>query len=248
MLRIIKGNIFTSDCQTLVNTVNCVGVMGAGVALEFKLRCPEMFGLYVECCRSGELDIGKPWLYKPEEHEGRWVLNFPTKKDWKHPSKETYLHQGLKNFVETYESQGIESIAFPILGAQNGRIPESNSVGIMASYLYRCEIDIEIYRYDPDAKDDLYEEFKQRFEFRTDQEIASETGLRLNHISVIRQALRRADMKTVSQLASQRGIGGKTLEKVFKRLGSSPPSQPELFSTRPQALARPPHRGYDRHT
>ena len=239
MLRIIKGNIFTSDCQTLVNTVNCVGVMGAGVALEFKLRYPEMFGLYVEHCRSGELGIGKPWLYKPKEREKKWILNFPTKKDWKHPSKETYLHQGLKSFVETYESQGIESIAFPILGAQNGRIPESDSVGIMASYLYKCDIDIEIYRYDPDAKDDLYEEFKQQFESRIDQEIASETGLRLNHISVLRQALRRPDIKTISQLASQRGIGGKTLEKVFTRLTSSPPRQPELFSTRPQALDPP---------
>ena len=248
MLRIIKGNIFTSDCQTLVNTVNCVGVMGAGVALEFKLRCPEMFGLYVERCRSGEVAIGKLWLYKPKEHEKKWVLNFPTKKDWKHPSRETYLHQGLKNFVETYESQGIESIAFPILGAQNGRIPESDSVGIMASYLYKCDIDIDIYRYDPDAKDDLYEEFKQQFESQTDQEVASETGLRLNHISILRQVLRRPDIKTISQLASQRGIGGKTLEKVFKRLTAPSPRQPELFSTRPQALAPPPHRGYDRHT
>ena len=62
MLSITTGNLFSSKCQTLVNTVNCVGVMGAGIALEFKLRYPEMFVRYVEHCRSKQIDIGKLWL------------------------------------------------------------------------------------------------------------------------------------------------------------------------------------------
>ena len=76
----ITGNIFTSECQTLVNTVNCNGVMGAGIALEFKLRHPKMFEQYVEHCKRGRIDIGKLWLYKPSQDAGdrRWVLNFPT--------------------------------------------------------------------------------------------------------------------------------------------------------------------------
>ena len=235
MLHIVKGNIFTSNCQTLVNTVNCVGVMGAGIALEFKLRYPEMFELYVEQCRSRKLDIGRLWLYKPKEHERKpWVLNFPTKKDWKHPSRKAYLAQGLRKFVETYKLLGIESIAFPILGAQNGRIPESDSVGIMASYLYKCDIDIKIYRYDPDAEDDLYQQFKQQFESRTNEEVIFETGLHLDHIAVIRQALKRPDTRTIGQLASHRGIGGKTLEKVFKCLTSPSPCQLDFFSGPPK--------------
>lgn len=219
MLKIVKGNIFTSDCQTLVNTVNCVGVMGAGIALEFKLRYPTMFDLYVEQCQNRMFDIGKLWLYKPRAHEPKhWVLNFPTKKDWKHPSRKAYLIRGLQNFVETYKRRGIESIAFPILGAQNGRILESSSVGIMASYLYKCDINITIYRYDPEAEDDLYQQFKQQFESRTDEGIASETGLHLDRIASMRHALGRPDMRTLSRLASDKDIGGKTVEKVFKCL------------------------------
>ena len=126
MISIIKGNLFSSKCQTLVNTVNCVGVMGAGIALEFKLRYPEMFVRYVEHCRNKQIDIGKLWLYKPPQADKQWVLNFPTKRDWKHPSKIEYLQKGLQRFVETYEQRGIQSIAFPILGSQNGKIQNRN--------------------------------------------------------------------------------------------------------------------------
>ncbi len=84
-LAVIKGNIFTSQCNTLVNTVNCDGVMGAGIALEFKLRMPEMFEQYVRHCKAGRIDIGKLWIDQPPPgtREQRWVLNFPTKIHWK---------------------------------------------------------------------------------------------------------------------------------------------------------------------
>lgn len=70
------GDIFRSGAQTLVNPVNCRGVMGAGLALAFKQRYPEMFAAYVEECRSGRLRIGRPWLYRTGQP---WMLNFPTK-------------------------------------------------------------------------------------------------------------------------------------------------------------------------
>ena len=142
-LDIIKGNLFTSNCQTLVNTVNCVGVMGAGIALEFRLRYPQMYERYVEICNSNLLDIGKLWLYKSEH---RWVLNFPTKKHWKRASKIEFLQLGLQKFVDTYEKKGITSIAFPLLGSLNGGIYENESLEIMTKYLYKCDdIKIEIY-------------------------------------------------------------------------------------------------------
>ncbi len=242
MLSIVKGNIFTSNCQTLVNTINCNGVMGAGIAFEFKLRYPKMFEKYVEFCQRGAIDIGKLWLYnKPDENEGKhWVLNFPTKKSWKQPSKETYLREGLQRFVDTHESRGIKSIAFPILGAQNGKIPESVSIGIMASYLYSCDINIEIYRYDPGAEDDLYPRLKRKFECKKDGEIARETGLRLNLISTVRKAMSNTDTKTISQLASQKGIGAKTLEKIFNDLGVEQPvaGQMELDIGNPSAAMK----------
>ncbi|MDE0224464.1 MAG: macro domain-containing protein [Gammaproteobacteria bacterium] len=218
MLRVLKGNLFNSDRQTLVNTVNCNGVMGAGIALEFRLRHPDMFRQYVDHCASGELKVGKLWLYRPTNgKERRWVLNFPTKKDWKHPSKEEYLHQGLERFVDTYQRCRIVSIAFPVLGALNGKIPEERAIGIMAQHLYACDdIDIDIYRYDPAAEDDLYAECKQRLDTTSDEMISMATGLRLDRVAAIREAMDREEVRSIAQLGAQKGVGVRTLESVFR--------------------------------
>src|SRR5690554_3048314 len=107
--KVIIGNIFSSDCQTLVNTINCVGIMGAGIALEYRLRYPEMYDRYVQLCSDSKIDIGKLWIYKSD----RWILNFPTKKHWKDPSRIEYLESGLEKFRDTYLNKGITSVAFP---------------------------------------------------------------------------------------------------------------------------------------
>ena len=237
VLRITKGNLFSSKCQTLVNTVNCVGVMGAGIALEFKLRYPEMFVRYVEHCRSKRIDIGKLWLYKPPQPDKQWVLNFPTKRDWKHPSKVEYLQKGLQHFVETYEQRRIQSIAFPILGSQNGKIRESESVAIMARYLYRCDVDIEIYCYSPDAQDDLYTVLKRRFIVDSDEKIASAAGLQMGRVSILRKALNDSDITTIGQLAAKRGVGQKTLEQVFKLCVASDKNDQLEFDIQPRECA-----------
>ena len=78
-IKIIDGNIFNSKAQTIVNTVNCVGVMGKGIALVFKLRYPKLFEKYQELCRQRLIEVGKLWLYR-EEPDAPWVLSFPTKK------------------------------------------------------------------------------------------------------------------------------------------------------------------------
>jgi len=79
-----KGDIFDSKAQVIVNTVNCKGVMGKGLALCFKERYPDMFRVYQEECRTGRLRIGRPTLYKASIP---WILNFPTKDHWRFPSK-----------------------------------------------------------------------------------------------------------------------------------------------------------------
>lgn len=217
MLRIIKGNIFNSQCQTLVNTVNCVGVMGAGIALEFKLRFPKMFERYEKHCHNGAMDIGKLWLY---DKESPWILNFPTKKHWKDPSRKSYLHEGLKRFVETYKQRGIESIAFPALGTLNGKLPEDEAIAIMVKHLYVCDIDIDIYIYDRNAEDDWYRKIKQKFERETIEDLASETGLSVHRISALHEAFGRSDIHTISQLTAHKGIGVKTLEVLFRNRGT----------------------------
>ena len=89
-IQIIKGNIFNTTAQTIVNTVNCVGVMGKGIALVFKLRYPNMFEQYQNYCSQHLIMVGKLWLYKGEIDEP-WVLNFPTKTHWKLPSEYSYI-------------------------------------------------------------------------------------------------------------------------------------------------------------
>ena len=119
MIEIKKGNNFTSNCHTIVNTVNCVGIMGAGIAYEFKLRFPKMFQKYQQFCSNGSIDIGNLWIYKLTKYDNEnyeYILNFPTKNHWKYPTKIEYLEKGLQKFIDTYKQKKILSIAFPLLG------------------------------------------------------------------------------------------------------------------------------------
>ncbi len=137
------GNIFESKCSTIVNTVNCVGVMGKGIALEFKKKYPEMFMEYVLKCDRGEVRPGLPYFYKNED--GTNILNFPTKDHWRSPSRLTYVSDGLDWFVEHYKEYNIESIAFPPLGCGNGGLSWDVVGPIMYQKLSQLPIHVEIY-------------------------------------------------------------------------------------------------------
>ena len=95
-IKFIRGNIFNSSMGTLVNTVNTVGFMGAGIALEYKRRYPEMYDEYKLKCLNGELKIGKLHVWKKEE---QWILNFPTKIHYSNQSKIEYINRGLEEFI-----------------------------------------------------------------------------------------------------------------------------------------------------
>lgn len=136
------GNIFESKCTTIVNTINCVGVMGKGIALEFKKKYPEMFMDYVLKCDRGEVKPGLPYVYQGENVS---ILNFPTKDHWRSPSRLSYVVEGLNWFVENYQKYGIESIAFPPLGCGNGGLTWDVVGPIMYQKLCQLPIDIEIY-------------------------------------------------------------------------------------------------------
>lgn len=141
-----KGSLFEGNEQTIVNTVNCVGVMGKGIALEYKKLYPDMFKKYKSFCDKKMIDIGVLYLYEASD---RWILNFPTKYHWRNKSKLSYLEDGLIKFVETYKDKGITSIAFPQLGCQNGGLDwETQVKPLMESYLSNLDdIEIVIYLY-----------------------------------------------------------------------------------------------------
>lgn len=217
MIEIKKGNIFTTQCQTIVNTVNCVGIMGAGIAYEFKLRFPEMFSKYQIFCRNGQIDIGNLWVYQQGKANQslQKVLNFPTKRHWKDPSKIEYLEAGLQKFVSTYQQKRISSIAFPLLGASRGGLSEKASLAVMQRYLEPCNLPIEIWYFDSQAKDDLYEDFKVRFCAMDSLTIKAKTGLRADMIDKVKLGLEQSHINSLSGLAQVRGIGKSTLEKAF---------------------------------
>lgn len=142
MLTYVRTNIFDSPAQTLVNTVNLVGVMGKGIALEFKSRYPAMFKAYKNLCDRNEFEIGKLHLWRAEDH---WILNFPTKTTWKKPSKLEYIEAGLRVFVDSYREMGITSIAFPPLGCGNGNLNWADVRPVMEKYLSRLEIPVYVH-------------------------------------------------------------------------------------------------------
>lgn len=142
-MKIKIGNIFDSSSKTLVNTVNCVGIMGKGIALDFKNRYPLMFKEYVQLCKAGEVKPGQPYYYS--DLCGTSIINFPTKDHWRSSSKLSYILKGLNWFRENYEELGITSIAFPPLGCGNGGLTWSIVGPLMYAKLVDLPIDIEIY-------------------------------------------------------------------------------------------------------
>jgi O-acetyl-ADP-ribose deacetylase (regulator of RNase III)/uncharacterized protein YwgA len=118
MVRVLIGDIFQSKAQTLVNTVNCVGVMGKGIALEFKKRFPAMYEDYKARCDAGQVRLGEPYLYT--EMTGASIVNFPTKDHWRSPSRLKDIVRGLDYFAAHFKEWGITSVAMPPLGAGNG--------------------------------------------------------------------------------------------------------------------------------
>ncbi len=117
MICYTNTDLFSSPMQTWVNPVNTVGAMGAGLAKEFKSRFPEMFQEYLQLCRSRKFKIGELHLYRDEN---KWILNLPTKKDWRDNSELNYIETSLKKFVESYKEMGIISVSFPKLGCGKG--------------------------------------------------------------------------------------------------------------------------------
>lgn len=213
MITILTGNIFTTKCTTIVNTVNCVGVMGAGIAFECRLRYPEMYEKYHALCKDNLLQIGTLWIYKSSNKS---ILNFPTKTDWKQPSRIEYLEKGLQKFVDTYKEKEITSIAFPLLGASHGGLPQEQSLSTMERYLSQCDIKIEIWHFDPNATDDIFINYRQHFLSRTDKELSKSTGIGINIINKIKDALNDTTINSMSGLLNVKGIGDRTLEKSFK--------------------------------
>lgn len=149
MIKYKQGNLLESGAQALVNTVNTVGVMGKGVALQFKKQFPENFKEYAKACKDGRIGIGKLLVVKDSSllHGEKIIINFPTKTDWRKTSEYSYIESGLKDLVRIIKENNIKSIALPPLGSGNGGLDWERVKDLLNKNL--SEIDIEVIVYEP---------------------------------------------------------------------------------------------------
>ena len=157
MIAVVKGDLFESRAHTLVNTVNCVGVMGKGVALGFRKRFPDMYEDYVLRCGAGEVRLGEPYLFK--RLVPPWILNFPTKDHWRSVARLSDIVAGLDYLTGHYKEWGIESLAVPPLGCGEGQLDWR----VVGPTLYRTlaalDIDVELYAPHGASAEELAPEF-----------------------------------------------------------------------------------------
>lgn len=157
MFKALIGDLFASEAQTLVNTVNCVGVMGKGVALEFKKRFPRMMKDYADRCERKAVRLGEPYLYTDEA--GARIINFPTKGHWRSSSRLADIERGLDHVAAHAAEWGITSLALPPLGCGNGGLAWSEVGPLIYSKLHRLPIDVEVYAPYGTPKSELTTEF-----------------------------------------------------------------------------------------
>jgi len=217
----IHGNLFTTTCQVIVNTVNCVGVMGAGVALECRYRFPGLFEFYEPFCVSRQLEPGKLLLFRDSKPQ---VLCFPTKKHWKDLAHAAFVEAGLVKFASTYRAKGIKSIAFPHLGCSNGGLEWEHEIRpLMYRYLEPLsELTVEIYSFDPHAADPLFDNLAERLRGISLKNVASATGLRTQQVNRLMEAMDSGEVSTMLALQQCKGVGPKTIPKLYEFLQRAP--------------------------
>lgn len=143
MFKVYIGDLFASRAQTLVNTVNCVGVMGKGVAFEFKKRWPAMFEDYQRRCERKEVHLGEPYLYR--DASGVSIVNFPTKGHWRSSARLADIERGLVRFAAQVGEWGITGVAMPPLGCGNGGLEWSEVGPLIYRKLKGLPIHVEVY-------------------------------------------------------------------------------------------------------
>jgi len=156
-MKYIKGNLLEADAQALVNTVNTVGVMGKGIALQFKESFPNNYKEYATACKKKELQPGKLLVVKEATLDGeKIIINFPTKTEWYLKSKYEYIEKGLEELVRVIEEYNIESIAIPPLGCGNGGLKWEKVKSMMEEHLgHLTHINIQVYEPNAAVKDIL---------------------------------------------------------------------------------------------
>ena len=150
MIRFTTGNLLDAEAEALVNTVNTVGVMGKGIALMFKEAFPENLKIYETACKAGDVKVGKMLVTENKDlvNGPRWIINFPTKKHWRQPSKMEWIIDGLEDLKRVITDRNIKSVALPPLGSGNGGL-EWKEVRVRIETTLRSMPDVDFIVYEP---------------------------------------------------------------------------------------------------
>lgn len=205
------GTAFNTPAKAIVNTINTVGVMGAGIALEFALRYPKMNEDYVSKCEAKLLHPGKVDYYKCEN--GIVIVNFPTKWHFKYPSKIEWIEEGLKDFVNTYKEMDISSVAFPRLGCANGGLSWSQVQPIMERALGNLDIEVYICKDKLPYAEGVEAEMLKLFNNDSVGKCSKIVKLSTKQANAIEKA---KPYKRFWQIADTEGIGLKTYSNLFR--------------------------------
>jgi len=147
MLEVVTANLLEADTEALVNAVNTEGVMGKGIALQFKRQYPDMFEDYRRACKEGQVQPGRMHVYERRELiNPRYIINFPTKRHWRSPSSIEDIKSGLSALAEEIRQRHIKSIALPALGCGNGGLDWSEVLPAIRSALADLtDVDLLVY-------------------------------------------------------------------------------------------------------
>jgi O-acetyl-ADP-ribose deacetylase (regulator of RNase III) len=163
MINYTIGNMLDSNAEALVNTVNTVGVMGKGIALQFKKRYPNNLKMYTKACKDGTFDTGQMLIVEDGDLMNRkLIINFPTKKHWRSPSKYEYIETGLAALTKEIIERKIKSIAIPPLGCGNGGLDWNEVRAMMERHLSDLDCDITIYEPNAQIKQVLQKENEKK--------------------------------------------------------------------------------------
>ncbi len=150
MIYFEKGNLLKADVEALVNTVNTVGVMGKGIALQFKETFPDNYKLYQAAVKRGEVRVGTMFIVPLQRMDGlKYIINFPTKEHWRSPSRLSYIEDGLKDLRQVILDKKIQSIALPPLGCGNGGLNWEDVKPMIQAAL--GDLPLSVVVYEPDA-------------------------------------------------------------------------------------------------
>ena len=209
MIEYFNGTVFNTDEKAIVNTVNCTGVMGAGLALEFALRYPNMLTDYEKKCESRMIQVGLVDYFVDNDIT---IINFPTKWHFKYPSKKIWIEDGLKNFVKSYKENNIQSVAFPKLGTYNGGLLWDEIKPLMETYLKGLDIKVYICLDNENTADGVEAEMINVFSNLKLDNIKKELKLSSKQVDILKQ---NQFINRFWKIKELEGIGFSTYKKIF---------------------------------